>query len=78
MERTVLIDFYIRAIVIADLVIHDVRDRSAAAYIDALGNVALAVGGDGRGCGHWLTIHGDVHHGLLVIIPCRRRAREGA
>ena len=76
-ERTVLINFHVRATIIADLIVcHDVRDGSAATHIDALGNVALAVGD----CGHWLTIHrdSDVHHGLLVIIPCRCRVREGA
>jgi len=73
-DHTVLTNFYIRATIIADLVVrHDVRDRSATARIDVLGNVALAAGATD---GHWLTIHRNVHHGLLVTVPCRGRARE--
>src|SRR5260370_1043187 len=72
---TVLTNLYVRAIVAAYLVPylvdrHDVRDRSTAARIGALGNRALALGGDGWRRGHWLNIYRDVHHGWLEIMPC--------
>jgi hypothetical protein len=58
---------------------HDVRDGYTAARIDALGNRAFALGGGGRRCGghcHWWNMYGRVHHGLMEIIPCRRRDLE--
>jgi len=77
---TVFTNFYVRAIIIAFLVPylvdrHDVRDRSTASHIGALGNRAFSVGSDGRRCGHWLN-KWDVHHGLLEIIPCGERVWE--